>query len=304
MPTPPAGRPDLFTERHARSRNSLSPSFRRVAEFIDANRVDVLTLSALDLARIVGTSDATVVRAVQALGFKGLNELRAELAKSLGGRNAPADNLTRTLADLGENAEAAMDDVLESLGAALEALRTDPVRQAMRDALEVLHVAERIVVFGLGPTSHIAAYFGARLRRKGRRQMVLDRTGAELADQLLELTRGDAILMLAYGKPYPEAEATILEARRRRLPVVLLTDAPEGGLERQAKVVLPVPRGRSGRIALHGATMACLEMLLLGLATSDPRTAIATLGELGRLRQAVRPPRRRAPAAPEPRGED
>lgn len=291
-PSASAGKRDIFAERYARCRDRLSPSFQRVADFIEANRIDVLTLSALDLARIVGTSDATVVRAVQALGFDGLHDLRTELAASLGGRNAPADNLTRTLADVGESAEAAMDDVLLSLSAAFDALRAASVRQAMLDTLKILHVANRIVVFGIGPTSHIAAYFGARLRRKGRRQLLLDQTGAGLADQLLELERGDAILMLAYGKAYREAEATIVEARRQRIPVILLTDTPDGGLERYANTVLLVPRGRSGRIALHGTTMACLEMLLLGLATSDRTTAITALGELDRLRQTTRPARR------------
>lgn len=284
----------MFAERYARHRDRLSPAFGRVAAFIDANRLDVMTSSALDLARAIGTSDATVVRAVQALGFQGLHDLRTELAASYGGRNAPADNLTRTWADVGESAEAAMDDVLDSLAGALDSLRAGPVRRAMPEALKILHVANRIVVFGLGPTAHIAAYFAARLRRKGRRQMVLDRTGTELADQLLELETGDAILMLAYGKTYREAEATIFEARRLHLPVVLVTDCPGEKPARLATTVLTVPRGRSGHVALHGATLACLEMLLLGLATTGRDAALATLGELDRLREATRPARRAA----------
>ncbi len=287
-----SGKRDVFTERYARSRNRLSPSFKRVADFIDANRIDVLTLSALDLGRAIGTSDATVVRAVQALGFDGLHDLRAELATSYGGRNAPADNLKRTWADVGESTEAAMDEVLTSLTDALGSLRSGPTRSAMLDALKILHMASRIAVFGLGPTAHIAAYFAARLRRKGRKQLVLDRTGAGLADQLLDLERGDALLMLAYGKPYREAEAALFEARRQQIPVVLLTDSTQESLTRHAGVVLTVPRGRSERIALHGTTLACLEMLLLGLATSDRGTAIAALSELDRLRATTRPARR------------
>lgn len=126
----------MFAERYARHRDRLSPAFGRVAAFIDANRLDVMTSSALDLARAIGTSDATVVRAVQALGFQGLHDLRTELAASYGGRNAPADNLTRTWADVGESAEAAMDDVLDSLAGALDSLRAGAVRRAMPEALK------------------------------------------------------------------------------------------------------------------------------------------------------------------------
>ena len=290
--TQPTRTRDVFAERHARFRSRLSPSFKRVAEYIEANRIEVLTSSALDLARAIGTSDATVVRAVQALGFSGLQDLRAELAASYSGRNAPVDNLTRTWADIGESVETAIDEVVVSLTESLDALREGPARAMMPQILNTLHHAGRIAVFGVGPTAHIAAYFAARARRKGRRVFLLDQMGIALADQLLGLERGDVVLMLAYGMSYREAEATLYEARRQQIPVILVTDAPEEKPARLASAVLEIPRGRSGRIALHGTTVACLEMLLLGLATADQDRASRTLGELERLRETTRPVRR------------
>lgn len=284
----PIRKRDVFSDRYARRREMLSPSYRRVAAFIDANRLAVLTSSAADLAREIGTSDATVIRAVQALGFGGLHDLRNEIAASYGKRDTPVENLQRTLADTSESVEAALDSVLDTFVTGLDFLRTTAFRQHVMAALDTLHAARRVVVFGVGPTAHIAAYFAARLRRKGKRQAVLDRTGAELADQLLALEPGDALFMLAYGKPYVEAELAVTEARRRRMPVILLTDAGDTEFARRMNVVLTVPRGCDERIALHGVTVLCLEMLLLGLATSDSRTAVFTLGELERLRKAAR----------------
>ncbi len=297
MPTQgnhPSGRArDVFAERYARNYERLSPAFKRVAAFIDANRIEVMSSSALKLAREIGTSDATVVRAVQALGFEGLYDLRMALAASYGGKNAPSENLTRTWAEIGEGAEAAMDEVLDAHAAGLEALRAPPLRSAMTEALKLLHGAERIVVFGLGPTAHIAAYFAARVRRKGRKQLLLDRTGSGLADQLLDLERGDVLLMMAYGKLYREAELAMFEARRLQLPVILITDVHEALFTRHAATILRVPRGRIGRVALHGATLACLEMMILGLATTNKDAAMATLERLERFREATRPTRQK-----------
>lgn len=283
---------DVFGHHYAQRYEKLSPSYQRVAAFIDANRLTVLTSSAMDIARAVGTSDATVVRAVQALGFSGLQDLRQQLAASYSQSSAPVDNLKRTLAEISDNVEAALDAILEVYAAGLEAVRSTSFRQSALAALNVLHGAQRIAVFGIGPTAHIAAYFAARLRRKGIRQTVIDKTGSALADQLLELMPGDCVLMLAYGTPYREASATVAEARRLNLPVVLITDATDTDLARCSQVVLSVPRGRSNRMALHGVTVFCMEMLLLGLATSDSRTAVRTLAELERLRHTVRPGRR------------
>lgn len=71
--------------------NELSPSLATVIEFIDANRLDAMTKSAVELGRMIGTSDASVIRAVKALGFDGFKELKQELAASLGKGNSAAD---------------------------------------------------------------------------------------------------------------------------------------------------------------------------------------------------------------------
>lgn len=286
---------DVFRDRFERRRDRLSPAFLRVAGYIDQNRLIVLTSSALEIARAAGTSDATVVRAVQALGFSGLQELRRELAKSFGQRTSPADNLRRSLEDVAERIDDAVGMLLDVYAAGVEAMRADQFRASLMKALEILHDARRIVVFGIGPTSHIAAYFAARLARKGRRQQVIDKTGSGLADQLLELAPGDAVLMLSYGALYKEADVTLVEARRLRLPVVLVTDTEQSEISGRVQVVLSVPRGQSERIALHSVTVLCLEMLLVGLASGDPDKALSSLTELERLRQMMKSGRQLAP---------
>ena len=65
-------RRDQYGERLRKRRATLSPSLLTVAEYIDGHRHAVLGKSALDIARETGTSDATVIRAIQMLGFDGL----------------------------------------------------------------------------------------------------------------------------------------------------------------------------------------------------------------------------------------
>ena len=71
---------DRLTARLEERMAMLSASSQRVAAYIDANRFEALTKSAAELAWAIGTSDATVIRTVQALGFSGLPELKRELA--------------------------------------------------------------------------------------------------------------------------------------------------------------------------------------------------------------------------------
>jgi DNA-binding MurR/RpiR family transcriptional regulator len=277
---------DRLGERLTARSRQLTPSLRRVAEYINANRQDAVTMSATELGHAIGTSDATVVRAVQALGFAGLRELKRSLASATGRGVTPADNMGRTLA-LIENANAAVGHVLRTHQEAVSQLTSEAILARIAEAIAVLADAKRIAFYGIGPTAALAQYAHFVFGRNGRPGILLQASGSTLADHLLDLESASAVLMLAYGTAYPEAEATILEARRCRIPIVLISDSLDERLARRADVIVPVARGLSGNVALHGATFVCLEAILMGVVARDQPKAMATLNRLNDLRQIV-----------------
>ena len=282
---------DLFEARLGELLPSLAPAMARVARFIDQNRTAVLASSARQLAARTQTSDATVVRTVQALGFAGLAEMKQALLRAIERPATPADAMRRTLEGVseggGEAVARAVDLVLEAHAEAASALRMPAARALIAAGVHVLHPAARIMVFGIGPSAHLASYVALLLARSGRRSGVLNVTGGMLADQLLDLRAGDALVMLAYGRAYPEVASVFAASERLGLKLVLVTDSLERRLARHASVVLPARRGRAEQVALHGATLVCLEALVLGLAATDRATALATLDRLDRLRGAL-----------------
>jgi hypothetical protein len=109
-----------------------------------------------------------------------------------------------------------------------------------------------------GPSAPLEGYIVTLLGRTGRTTRRPDATGIALADQLLDLGAGDALLVLAYGRSYREVVAVFAEARRLSLPLVLVTDSLDRGLAQYAEVVVPAWRGRSRRVSLHGGTLTRL----------------------------------------------
>ncbi len=280
-----AQKSDRLAERLSKRAAQLTPTHRVVADYINSHRQSAMTMSATELGAAIGTSDATVIRAVQALGFNGLRELKQEIAASTGHGATPADNMMRTLAAV-EGADAAVDQVLNAHTEAIA--RLSESRGQISEAIAELSAAPRIGVYGIGPSAAIASYAHTLLGRMGKPGILLQTTGSGLADHLLDLANVNALLLLAYGEAYPEVEATIAEARRLKLPIVLISDSLEERLARQAKVTVTVARGRAGNVALHGATLVCVEAILLGVASKDPARALAALQRLNDLRQVVR----------------
>ena len=270
-----------------RPNERLGAAGRRVARFIDENRQVALASSAAALGDLTGTSDATVVRTIQALGFSGLGDLKQAILASLGQASTPADDMRRTLSDLRQSTGQAVDNVLQTHADGMDVLNSDECRHQIADGVRALDNADRIVVFGIGPSAALATYVTVLLGRCGRRSRTLNATGSMLADQMLDMRRGDALLILAYGRLYKEVAAVFGEAKSLGLPTVLVTEATGTALAGKADVVIAIPRGRPGQVALHGATLVGLEALVLSLAAARPDDALASLENLNHLRAAV-----------------
>jgi DNA-binding MurR/RpiR family transcriptional regulator len=281
--------PDLLAARLKDVAHSLPSGMRRVARFISDNRAVTLGASAANLASRTGTSDATVVRTVQAMGFAGMADLKRALADTLAADPTnPAEAMRRTLAETGINdARQAIDHAIEVQRIAVDALEKPEVRDTLQAAVVTLHPAKRIMVFGLGPSAALAQYTAILLGRSGRISRALDTSGVLLADLLLDLNANDALIVLAYGRAYREVIAVFAEAKRLSLPLVLITDSLEPSLAKSADVVVRVRRGQAGRVALHGATLVALEAVILGLASLDSMQALSSLDRLNDLRAAI-----------------
>lgn len=270
-----------------RANQQLGEAGRRVVRFIDENRQIVLASSAAALGSYVGTSDATVVRTIQALGFTGLGDLKRAILKSTDKVSTPADHMRRTLADLEKTTGQAFDSVLQAHSDGLAVLNSERCRAQIAAAVGLLDAADRIAVFGIGPSAALASYVSISLARCGRPSRTISATGSMLADQLLDLRRGDGLLILAYGRLYKEVRTVFAEARGLGLTTVLVTEAENTPLAKLADVAVAIPRGRPEQVSLHGATLVGLEAIVLSLAAARPQAALASLDKLNRLRRAT-----------------
>jgi DNA-binding MurR/RpiR family transcriptional regulator len=228
-----------------------------------------------------------VIRTARALGFSGLDELRRTLADELRQSLSPADRLTRTLGEVGTSVAKAFEVTLEIHAQSLESLRRMVTPEMFEQAVEAILHAERVFVFGLGPSSAIASYFVIQLGRFGLTAQCLPNSGLLFADDLQKLRAGDLIVMLAYGRVYTELAVLLDEIARLRLPSILLTDSLAAKLRRRVELVLPVPRGRADMLSMHTATLGCIEALLVGIAAKRPSDTLASLQALNRAREKL-----------------
>jgi DNA-binding MurR/RpiR family transcriptional regulator len=187
--------------------------------------------------------------------------------------------------------------VLELHLQALTQLRSDIRGTLFADCVSLISSAPRVFIFGIGPTSSMAAYFAIQLNRIGLEASALTEAGVLFADALNRIRGSDVLVMLAFGPPYPEIEALVTQAERLRLGSLLITDSLGQTYARKVRLVVPVQRGRVSALSLHTATLAMLEALLIGIAAARPAETIESLEKLNAMRSEIAQKHRASSAA-------
>ena len=276
-----------FADRVTAALDGLPPAEQRVARLFVECREAVVLESAAQLGAMIDTSDATVVRAAQSLGFESLSALREAVLADLTGKATPSSRLKRTLEETGDNSVAVLQHVIGVHERALDTLRRLDFQAHFRNAVGMLSAARQRRVFGIGPSGVLADYAALQLTRIGLPTSALSASGIALADKLLGLSDKDVVLMIAYAPIYREVETTLAHAREVGAPVVLVSDSLGAHVRGRVAMVLPVPRGKAGHLSLHAGTMVLVEALITALAARNRAGALASLERLGTLRGAI-----------------
>ena len=135
-----------FSQRIAAYDQKLTPAERRVMEYLALNRETALLASAADMARQIGTSDATIIRTARKLGFSGLEELRRGLAGDLRRDLTLTERFENDLRETGGGVSNAVTQTVETLLATLDAMLGIPSDDLER-AVEILALAQRVHIF-------------------------------------------------------------------------------------------------------------------------------------------------------------
>ncbi|ORM68685.1 RpiR family transcriptional regulator [Pantoea wallisii] len=283
-------RVDLLGDRYRARAPGLSASLQTVARYIHENREEVLDATAMEIAEATQTSDATVVRTVQALGFAGLRDLKTTLTAWFGPAMNSEEKMSVTISELSCDINSGIDFVLGGHQRACEALAEPQNRLAVARAVALLIEARQVALFGINASGILADYSARLFTRIGIPAVTLNRAGIALAEQLITLQRGDVLIMMAQKSAHREGMTTLKEAKRLGMPVILLTNALDSAFARQADVVINVPRGgENGRMPLHGTVLVCLEMLILSVASATAARTVKTMKRIQDLNRALKP---------------
>ena len=243
---------------------SLSPSQKRVAQFLLEGGIDVIHFTISEIAEAVGVNASTVVRAAQALGFEGFPQLQSVLRSQFLNQTKLAQRLqieAQSLLDdfaahQAEDAHLLNTVLREEMQNLLDLPRHVPTDSFDR-AVDMLDAAGRVYIIGLGASFPLALHFGIILRYIRPRTLVLTPGIDPIPAQMTPMAEGDLLVSLSFAR-YMRETLTVMEvARQRGAGIMTVTDSHVSPAAKSADLALIVPY----RLRLFGNTVALFALL-------------------------------------------
>jgi len=262
-----------FQERYIEAGTRLTPSEKKIGEYLLRNPDEVTGSSALQIAGATGTSDASVIRTIKRLGYQGLPELKKEFLESILRRRSSSATLDHNIDSIKTDNRPAEKMLANSVDI-IEAFRLGFDHDAFAQCVDALTEARRIFTLGLGPGSMVAGFLAIHLKRVGFDAEALMNAGYRLADDLLSLTRDDCVVLIAPYHQTTEVEAIVDHAKAVGATVVLVSEALGMSLQDRVDIVIKTPPTISNVVSEHLTPFVFSYVLTMQLASKQKDVSV------------------------------
>ena len=228
---------DLRTviERISAEYYQLTAAEKKVADYVTDHQRDTQIMSISDLAEACGVAEATITRFCRKLDYKGYNDFKLALAKSvasrrgipfLSGEVTPED-------DIQEMCHKLYGAEVDAISQTLTMIDPDKIRQAA----DLLTRAGKVLCMGQGGSMIMAEEAAHIFSTAGMSFFAMSDSHTQTV-YLATLTEQDAVFFFSYSGATREAVELLELAHRRRVSVVLVTHFPKSPACSYADVVL------------------------------------------------------------------
>lgn len=268
----------------------LSPSETRVAQYLNAMPTEELIFAnAEQLGRLTRTSDATVVRTARKLGYTGLPQLKREAGSGLGEASAhPKERLSRRLSALGSDLGAVREQIFADAVESLELTREAIDDTELQNAVGAMAHADTIFVFGYGGSEHGARHLARTANRMGYDARAVGDTGLMLADSVMRISHGDAVVIFQPGRVLHDIEVILEHATSVGAKTILVSgERLHKQLAKAYDIGLLAIRGSAHLTSEALSSIVVADVLGYGLSALDEERAMQAREQLTHVRQRL-----------------
>nr|WP_321261655.1 MurR/RpiR family transcriptional regulator [uncultured Sphaerochaeta sp.] len=215
----------MVQERIRETLSSMSPSFQEVGRWMLDNYDSIGFTSVNELSKIIGVSNASLVRYTQALGFSGYKQFKETVQEELRTKLKPDSNVVLNELDvlpIKKKLQKLADNEIQNLSKTLKGLSVQSLSRMVQGVLQ----SDRIFVSGFGVSKNIMQIFEYALVSMQIKE-VHSITGSisDYSARLASMNSSDCLFIMTMPPYSPEALQVANAAHARKVKVYLFTDS-------------------------------------------------------------------------------
>ena len=262
--------------------STLTPSERRLVENVIESPTTAALGTAGELAKSVGVHEATASRLAKKLGFNSYAAFRDALREEFIATRETATRFEKTIAE--SNGDTILGKLAQDEAQALTGIEDFIKPDQIADIASLLMQAGRIFIYGYGNAEVLALMMVKRFRRFGKEVQQLDTNPRGLAEQMLGLDAGDAVLSFAFRRP-PRGYAALIETAKEVGATTVIISGKSGAfLAPRPDHILAAPRsGDPDAFQTLTVPMTVCNAIVIAAGLTAKEESLKKLDRLGKL---------------------
>lgn len=264
--------------RFIAAQTNLSASRQRLLQQILVEPHETFFLSSREMGRRYGVDSATIVRTIQAMGYRKFADFVHDLRNHFVTQITPYTAMkaaTQKHRSITDRVSQSIEKDLENLNMLKAGLNVDKVVELAKQ----IHRTRRIIVVGVDYAASLAMSLAYGLMRVGcDAEAPLGSTGM-IQNKIKILTKNDLLIGITFGQGLRETVEAVQRAKQLNVPTFGITDSDKTPIARFCDQYIIASIARSSFLDSYVAPIATINAILVACAHSKPKRALELLAQ-------------------------
>lgn len=204
--------------------NTLTKGEKKIAEYFVKNPKKVMMLSALELGKEIGVSDASILRFSKALGFQKFSDLKNYIASGFS-TITPNDRMVKNW----DNFHSQNDIVNKIVNSDLENIKEFLLHidfEQIETVVNWMNKANKIYFLGIGSSRAISQFMFWHMKRLGFNTECINEGGLGLYEAFSHITKKDIVMLFSFPRFLNDEVKSITLAKEQGAKIITVTSNP------------------------------------------------------------------------------
>lgn len=255
---------------------TLSPNQKKVAEFFLEHIDLVALLPVKDIAHKTGTSEATIIRFAQLLGYKGYKELKDELSATLKNQLSPTEYYQLAVTEKEKTPDTfklVAHNVITNIDDTIKYIDVNTFSRV----IDSITSAQRIYCLGMELSHHLARLMTFLLRQYSYDAHYLSVDFLQFRDEIAFMNTNDLLIAFSFSPYSRETVEAVSFGRERGIKSIAFTDKKTAPIREFANYCLQIKTDNIMFSNSLGAIVTIINAIIIELNFRDKDRTLKVL---------------------------